>query len=78
MNTLKISKLKVENFRNLSGDVIEFSNGINCILGENGNGKTNILEAVHYLSTKKSFRKNASFPQMLSFDCEQPLSLIHI
>lgn len=72
MSTLKISKLRVENFRNLTGDIIEFSNGINCILGENGNGKTNILEAVHYLSTKKSFRKNTSFPQMLSFDCEQP------
>ena len=31
---------------------IEFGPKINCILGENGNGKTNILEAIHVLSTK--------------------------
>jgi DNA replication and repair protein RecF len=70
MESLKISKLQVRNFRNLEPDIIEFSPGINCILGGNGNGKTNILEAIHVLSTKKSFRKNASFPQYLSIDGE--------
>lgn len=68
----KISKLQVTNFRNLSNQVISFSDGINCILGENGNGKTNILEAVNVLSTKKSFRKNSSFPQFLSIDGGKP------
>jgi DNA replication and repair protein RecF len=72
MNNYKISKLQVTNFRNLNPDIITFSNGINCILGENGNGKTNILEAINVLATKKSFRKNASFPQFLSFDGGKP------
>ena len=45
MSNYKISKLQVTNFRNLNPDIITFTNGINCILGENGNGKTNILEA---------------------------------
>lgn len=72
MISYKISKLQVSNFRNLQSDIIEFCPGINCILGENGNGKTNILEAVHVLSTRKSFRKNASFPQYLGIDGEQP------
>lgn len=72
MSTYKISKLQVTNFRNLNSDIITFSNGINCILGENGNGKTNILEAINVLATKKSFRKNTSFPQFLSIDGGKP------
>lgn len=72
MSTYKISKLQVTNFRNLNPDIISFSPGINCILGENGNGKTNILEAINVLATKKSFRKNTSFPQFLSVDGGKP------
>lgn len=72
MSNYKISKLQVTNFRNLNPDIISFNNGINCILGENGNGKTNILEAINVLATKKSFRKNTSFPQFLSIDGGKP------
>ncbi|MBT5096136.1 MAG: AAA family ATPase, partial [Halobacteriovoraceae bacterium] len=72
MQSLKLSKLQVTNFRNLEKEVIQFGPGINCILGENGNGKTNILEAVHVLITRKSFRKNSSFPQFLSIDGDIP------
>ena len=67
-----IEKLQVTNFRNLLPDIVTFSPGINCILGENGNGKTNLLEAIHVLTLRKSFRKNTSFPQYLGFDGEQP------
>ncbi len=67
-----IEKLQVKNFRNLEEQIINFSHGINCIFGENGNGKTNILEAVYYIVKRKSFRKNASFPQMLGIDGENP------
>lgn len=70
--SFKISKLQVRNFRNLYPDIIDFSPKINCILGENGNGKTNILEAVHFLCTRKSFRKNAGFPQFLGVDGDSP------
>jgi DNA replication and repair protein RecF len=68
---LKVEKLQVTNFRNLEDQIISFSSGINCILGENGNGKTNILEALYVLATKKSFRKNAGFPQYLGMDGEK-------
>lgn len=70
--TLRISKLYSEQFRNLSSDTLEFHPGINCITGDNGNGKTNILEAIHFLAVKKSFRKNTAFPQLLSADGEKP------
>lgn len=69
---LRISKLYSEQFRNLQAETIEFHPGINCITGENGNGKTNILEAIHFLAVKKSFRKNTAFPQLLSADGEKP------
>lgn len=65
---LKLKKIQVTNFRNLNPDVVEFGPQINCIFGENGNGKTNLLEAIHYLVHRKSFRKNTNFSQMLSMD----------
>lgn len=71
MLNLKISKLQLTNFRNLSSDVINFKPKINCIFGENGNGKTNLLEAVHFLIHRKSFRKNTSFPQIISIDSDK-------
>ena len=75
---MKIQKLQVTNFRNLEPDIISFSPNINCILGENGNGKTNILEALYYISYRKSFRKNTSFPQIISIDCEEPEIIFEI
>ncbi len=71
MLPLKIDKLQVTNFRNLEEVVIHFSPGINCIFGDNGNGKTNILEAIYFLILRKSFRKNTGFPQILSIDGEK-------
>ncbi len=68
----KIKKLQAQNFRNLSSSVFEFTPGINCIFGQNGNGKTNLLEAVYLLTNKKSFRKNTSFPQMIDIEGGQP------
>lgn len=72
MDSLKIHKMQVQNFRNLMPTIIDFGPGLNCIIGENGNGKTNILEAVYLLATKKSFRKNTNFPQFLSLDGGKP------
>lgn len=72
MLSYKIQKFQATNFRNLFPDIIEFGPKINCILGENGNGKTNILEAIYVLANRKSFRKNTSFPQYLGIDGEKP------
>ena len=38
---------------------MEFSPQINCLVGDNGVGKTNILDALHYLSVRKSFLGNS-------------------
>lgn len=55
---MKIQSLSLENFRNYSQKTIEFSGGVNLILGENGVGKTNILEAIFALSFSKPFRSS--------------------
>lgn len=72
MEEIRVSKIQIKNFRNLSNEIIEFNPKVNCIFGKNGNGKTNILEAIYYLVHHKSFRKSTGFPQLLSMDCEEP------
>ena len=53
-----IRKLSVINFKNHSAQNFDFSSQINCFVGNNGVGKTNILDALHYLSVAKSFLGN--------------------
>jgi len=48
------NQLSLYNFKNFESAKIEFVDGINCIVGKNGVGKTNILDALHYLSLGKS------------------------
>ena len=72
MDCWKVKKLQAQNFRNLNKDVFDFSPGINCIFGQNGNGKTNLLEAIYLLTNKKSFRKNTSYSQMINIEGGSP------
>lgn len=53
-----IKKLSLYNFKNHAEKIFEFSPQINCFVGNNGAGKTNILDALHYLSVGKSFLGN--------------------
>lgn len=53
-----IKRLSLYNFKNHSEKKFEFSPQINCFVGNNGVGKTNILDALHYLSVGKSFLGN--------------------
>ena len=49
-----LKSLSLVNFKNYEQVDVQFSEKINCFVGENGVGKTNILDAVHYLSLCKS------------------------
>ena len=51
-----IKSIKLTNFRNFDNSTFEFSEGINVINAENAKGKTNILEAIVFLSLGKSFK----------------------
>ena len=55
---MKISSLKLLNFRNYETLELKFSNKVNLIYGKNGMGKTNIIEAIYMLGLTKTFRSN--------------------
>ncbi|WP_018691218.1 DNA replication/repair protein RecF [Algicola sagamiensis] len=53
---LCIQELVVEQFRNLTTNSLTLASDCNIFLGENGSGKTSLLEAIYYLSCGRSFR----------------------
>lgn len=55
---MNLLSLKAKNFRNYINLDIMFNNGINIFVGDNAQGKTNIIEAIYILSSTKTFRKN--------------------
>lgn len=53
---MPINRLVIENFRNLQSVDLRLAEGVNFIAGENGSGKTSILEVLYTLATGRSFR----------------------
>lgn len=51
---MRLENISVLNYRNLADVNISFSPKINCLIGRNGMGKTNLLDAIYYLSFCKS------------------------
>ncbi|MBO4965069.1 MAG: DNA replication and repair protein RecF [Muribaculaceae bacterium] len=47
---MRLRNIDILNFKNIPEARIEFSKGVNCLLGMNGMGKSNLLEAIHFLS----------------------------
>lgn len=56
MRLLRLDRLQIRGFRNIEEIVYEPGPGLNVFVGNNGQGKTNLLEAVYYLSTASSQR----------------------
>ncbi|MCF8233764.1 MAG: DNA replication/repair protein RecF [Bacteroidales bacterium] len=52
---MNLKSLILTNFKNYSQQELQFSDKINCFIGDNGAGKTNILDAIYYLSFCKSY-----------------------
>lgn len=50
-----LQSLKITNFKNIARCQLEFSPKFNCLLGDNGMGKSNLLDAIYFLSFCKSF-----------------------
>ena len=69
-----LNSIQLINFKNYSDSVFEFSEGVNCIVGLNGVGKTNLLDAIHYLSMTKSYFNSVD---MLSIRHDEDFFAIH-
>lgn len=52
---MRLCHLSLTNFKNIAEASLDFSPKINCFLGNNGMGKSNLLDAIHYLSFCRSF-----------------------
>lgn len=64
---MAISRLLVEKFRNLNAVDLDFDPGFNFLVGNNGSGKTSLLEAIFYLGHGRSF-KSAVTNRIISYD----------
>ena len=50
-----LEKISLLNFKNFESQTFDFQEKINCFVGKNGVGKTNVLDAIYYLSFAKSY-----------------------
>ncbi|WP_158855793.1 DNA replication/repair protein RecF [Lunatibacter salilacus] len=62
---MHLKNISLRQFKNFSADRFEFSEEVNCFLGLNGAGKTNLLDAIHYLCLTKSAFQSVDQFQML-------------
>lgn len=57
---MAVSRLIIENFRNLNAVDVEFAHGFNFLVGNNGSGKTSLLESLFYLGHGRSFKSSVA------------------
>jgi len=64
-----LKHLQVSNFKNYEEIEFDFHENVNCFVGKNGSGKTNLLDAIHYLSFCKSAFSSQDI-HSISFNCD--------
>ncbi len=66
---MKLNQLTLANFRNYDALQVNFDSGVNLVVGDNAQGKTNLLEAIIYLGGGKSFRAQKN-SELVKFDAD--------
>ena len=74
---MQIDRLLLEGFRNYDSQQLTFDGSCNVIYGENAQGKTNLLEAIVYLSCGRSPRTHAD-RELIGFDRDRARLVGHI
>lgn len=69
-----LKSLKLTYFKNHQNASFDFGDRINCVLGKNGRGKTNLLDAIYYLSFTKS---GVGSPDRLTISHDAPAFTVH-
>lgn len=64
---MRVDRFTSASYRNLADGRIEFGPGLNLVVGPNGQGKTNLLEAIYYFRFGRSFRAQVD-AELISFD----------
>ena len=76
-HNMMVNKLIIKNYRNFKEAEAELNNSLNIFMGDNGQGKTNLMEAIYIASIGRTFRLNSE--NELIYFCENKSSLeIHI
>ena len=73
---MRIKKLTLNNFKNYNELKLVVNKDINCLIGDNGSGKTNVLDSIYYLLLTKSFL-NTDY-QLIKHDKSQTINTITI
>ena len=60
MNSLYLENITVVNYKNIVNKVYDLDKNINCFVGDNGVGKTNVLDSIYHLSAGKSYFNSIS------------------
>lgn len=64
---MTVHSIELDGFRNYSGFTAEFSDKVNIIIGDNAQGKTNLIEAIYFLTSGRSFRAKTD-KDLIGFD----------
>lgn len=67
---MQLNHLQVNNFRNYEQASLDFSKGINVFLGENAQGKTNLLESIYFLALTRSHR-TANIHDLINWNADE-------
>ena len=73
---MKCENIRLEHFRNVESACVRFDQGVNLLIGDNAQGKTNLLESIYLCAIGKSFR-GAKDADMISFGQSEATVSLH-
>lgn len=70
---MKLKRLSLTNYKNIASTTLDFSDKINCVVGGNGMGKTNLLDSIYFLSFSRS---NQYLPDSMIIKSDQDMAIV--